>query len=86
MSSLSEKTRALISLVQHNNTVGLIMFDNNKTTFDNESTTLDKLFERIKISHFKNRAERDIWEHNQTNDTRDPWRQNDDTDCYDTLE
>jgi len=62
------------------------MFDNNKTTFDNESTTLDKLFERIKISHFKNRAERDIWEHNQTNDTRDPWGQNDDTDCYDTLE
>jgi len=72
------------------------MFDNDKTTFDNESTTLDKLFERIKISHFKNRAERDIWEHNQTcastckgnhlDDTRDPWGQNDDTDCYDTLE
>ena len=72
------------------------MFDNDKTTFDNESTTLDKLFERIKNSHFKNRAERDVWEHNQTcastckgnhlNDTRDPWGQNDDTDCYDTLE
>ena len=72
------------------------MFDNDKTTFDNESTTLDKLFERIKNSHFKNRTERDVWEHNQTcastckgthlNDTRDPWGQNDDTDCYDTLE
>jgi len=45
------------------------MFDKGATTFDLQDTTFhhpEDLFEKIKNSHFKNRAERDIWEHNQT--------------------
>ena len=40
------------------------MFDKGATTFDLQDTTFnhpEDLFEKIKNSHFKNRAERDIW-------------------------
>ena len=40
------------------------MFDKGATTFDLQDTTFhhpEDLFEIINNSHFKNRAERDIW-------------------------